>query len=347
MTLRPLARNGVTAGIALMLSGWCTSALASQQLGIYERILSASVNFAQANQALKTSFAQSHLALHGIDTIQVPHDVQDARVYILTSPTYEAAARAESPRTISAQILRVSVYTYGPDKKTYIDMANPVALAMIYYSGSQDYRRMIAAAEAVSREIIAAVDKVPGTPVAVQLAPLRSAHAYESYDGDGLGKMMAHWDNWKSSQETVFETKTDFAATVAGVAKALGAGTDPGAKEASGWRLIAQVPVGPNAVWFGIDNSYTQVRTVVIDSAFRSDGKTAQAPYPGVDHAPALPMEVLVVKDGKRARVIQYDEMWRMELYFWDAGYRAFARYAFIPPTIYHSIQATLQSARM
>ncbi|MHB8257616.1 MAG: hypothetical protein ACYDHY_00565 [Acidiferrobacterales bacterium] len=345
MTIKSITRSGVVLGLALAIMGWCANALASQKYGVFERILDASGSFAQTNQALEKSIAASHLVLHATDNIAVPHNIQQARVYILTSPAYENAAKDMPPNTISAQILRIAVYTYGPGKKTQIDMANPVALAMVYYAKSKEYPQMIAAAKAVSQEIKDVVAKVPGTPVSVQLAPRRSESDLNSFDGDGPAKMMAGWDNWRESQDTVFKAKPEnFAATVAKVSAALRAsskGAD-NADNSSAWHVVAEIPVGPNAVWFGIDNAYTQNKCIRINSQFRSRGKTKDAPFPGVDHAPALPLEVLVINNGDHVQVAQYGEMWRMQLYFWDSGYLAFATNTLIPSTIYGSIKHAL-----
>ena len=83
-----------------------------------------------------------------------------------------------------------------------------------------------------------------------------------------------------------------------------------------------------------------------INSDFRSDGKAKDAPYPGVDHAAALPLEVLVINTGKDVQVVQYGEMWRMQLYFWDSGYLAFAKNTLIPATIFSSIDKVLTASK-
>jgi hypothetical protein len=159
--------------------------------------------------------------------------------------------------------------------------------------------------------------------------------------------MMAKWRNWSESQNLVFDAKPDnFAETVARVEAALKSSKDKGASDSSGWRLVSKIPVGGNAVYFGITNDYTENKAININSDFRSDGKAKDAPYPGVDHAAALPLEVLVVNDGKETRVLQYGQMWRMQLYFWDSGYMAFAKNTLIPNTIFSSIDKTLTAQK-
>jgi hypothetical protein len=179
----------------------------------------------------------------------------------------------------------------------------------------------------------------------VQLEPIRSEKTYRKFDGDGPAKMMAMWRNWRESQNVVFSTKPeDFQATVAKVDELLKNSKDKGIDDSSGWDLIAKIPVGANAVYFGISSDYAENKMIRINSDFRSDGKAPDAPYPGVDHAPAVPLEVLVINDGKKVNVVQYGEMWRMQLYFWDSGYLAFAKNTLIPSIIFSSLDSTLTS---
>ena len=155
--------------------------------------------------------------------------------------------------------------------------------------------------------------------------------------------MMAKFRNWKESQNEVFTDKAEnFDAVVARVENSLKASQDKGTDDSSGWRLLSKIPVGTNAVYFGITNDYTENKCIRINSDFRSDGKSKDAPYPGVDHAAALPIEVIVYKEGEKVKVVQYGEMWRMQLYFWDSGYIAFAKNTLIPSIIFGSVEKML-----
>lgn len=317
---------------------------AADEFGIFERIVEASGSFDETTAALEKGLAESKLTLHAKHDLKTPEGTQKARVYVLTSPSYLEAAKAAPADTISAQILRVAVYQHGEGKKTMINMANPAAHAMVFYAGQKDYAHLLSAAKAVAQEIRAAAGKVPGKAVTVQLEPLRTEKTLNKFNGDGPAKMMAKFRNWQESQNTAIEGKPEeFAALVAKVEKVLAASTDKGVDDASGWKQIAKIPVGANAVYFGISNSYTENKCVRINSDFRSDGKSKDAPYPGVDHATALPLEVLVINDGKTARVVHYGQMWRMQLYFWDSGYAAFAKNTFVPAAIFGSIDEVVR----
>jgi hypothetical protein len=92
---------------------------------------------------------------------------------------------------------------------------------------------------------------------------------------------------------------------------------------AYGWEIAARGPIRDDAVYIGLTNPYIQDRMVNINSSFRGKGKTDKAPYPGVDHVTALPTDLLVVREAGRTQVLHYGQMCRMQLYFWDSGYRA------------------------
>jgi len=78
---------------------------------------------------------------------------------------------------------------------------------------------------------------------------------------------------------------------------------------------------------------------ISINSRFRKDYKSDLSPYPGVDHVTALPTELLIVRERGMTQVFQYGQMWRMQLYFWDSGYRAFTANMGVPDDIVDSIE--------
>ena len=130
-----------------------------------------------------------------------------------------------------------------------------------------------------------------------------------------------------------------FDETVDSVAAALAAGTVAGPEECEGWEVITQIRLSDDVVYFGLTNPFIEDKMVRINSRFRAEGKTETAPYPGVDHVTALPTDVLVVNDGNLTRVLHYGQMWRMQLYFWDSGYRAFTANMTVPGKIADAIE--------
>ena len=313
---------------------------ADDEIGIFEALHASSVSFEETTSALDASFASSELVVHATHDVRVPEDKHRARVYVLMSPAYAAAAREESARTISAQILRVAVYTQGDDQATYINMANPVAHAMVFYANSPNYEDLLAAAAIASGDIREAVSAVPGEALREQQEPRRSEKHYRTFKGDGPARMMAKFRTFRKSQLEIFEDEAEnFDAVVDKVTAALAARPVAAAEESEGWEQVALVRVRDDAVYVGVTNPYIEDKMVRINSRFRKDGKSELSPYPGVDHVAALPTEILIVKDGDQTRVLHYGQMWRMQLYFWDSGYRAFTANVGVPSAIASSIE--------
>jgi uncharacterized protein (DUF302 family) len=317
---------------------------ADDEVGIFEAILESSQSFSETTQALESALGDSAFQLHGSHDVRVPDGAHQARVYVLTSPAYGEAAAAEPARTMSAQILRVAVYTQGDEQKTYVNMANPVAHAMVFYANSSNYAGLIAAARNVSAELRQLVTALPGEALSRQQKPMRSEKHYRKFKGDGPARMMAKFRTFEKSQLPIkMGSSAGFDETIAAVVAALKAGTVSDASDSSGWEIIAEMRLRDDAVYIGVTNPYIEDKMIRINSRFRGDSKRDLSPYPGVDHVAALPTEILVFQDGGKTRVVHYGQMWRMQLYFWDSGYRAFTANVGVPSTIANSIEAALE----
>jgi len=339
-------KNGVVVTL-LALILFAPAAFADESIGIFETVLESSVSFSETNATLERAIAASDLQLHASHVVRVPNKRHQAKIYVLTAPAFVAAAAAESPRTISAQILRIAVFTAGAEQKTFVNMANPVAHAMVYYADSRRYDALIAAANDVAGQIRQLVKAVPGKPLSVQAPPLRTEKHYRKFKGDGPARMMAKFRTWEKSQLPIrMGTADTFDAMVEHVAAVLEGGTIAGAEEAEGWEIVARIQLRDDAVYFGLTNPFIEDKMIRINSRFRSDAIEGAAPFPGVDHVAALPTDLLVVDDGYETLVLHYGQMWRMQLYFWDSGYRAFTANVGVPSTIANSIETAVTAQR-
>jgi len=124
----------------------------------------------------------------------------------------------------------------------------------------------------------------------------------------------------------------------------LTAGSISDAEDTTGWEIVSQIRLRDDVVHLGLTNPFIEDKMIRINSRFRKDGKSELSPYPGVDHVAALPTEVLIVKDGGQTKVLHYGQMWRMQLYFWDSGYRAFTANVGVPGSIVNSIEEAVQA---
>ena len=318
---------------------------ADDKTGIFETIHASSVSFDETTAAVDAAFASSGLVLHTSHDVRVPEEKHRAKVYVMTSPAYLDAAKAESARTVSAQVLRLAVYTQGDEQKTYINMANPVAHAMVFYADSSNYDDLIAAAGQAAGEVRALVASVPGDTMSEQLEPKRSEKHYNAFKGDGPARMMAKFRNFRKSQLRIAQDKAEnFDAIIDSVSAALSARAVAGPDESEGWEQVALIRISDDAVYIGLTNPYIEDKMIRINSRFRKDGKSELSPYPGVDHVAALPTEVLIIREGDETLVLHYGQMWRMQLYFWDSGYRAFTANVGVPSSIASSIKDTISA---
>ena len=317
---------------------------ADDKIGIFETVYASDVSFDETISALDAALATSGMLLHASHDVRLPDDKHRARVYVLTSPAYADAAKNESPRTASAQVLRVAVYTTGEEQKTFVNMANPVAHAMVFYADSKNYDALVAAAGAVADEIRRLVTAIPGAAVSEQREPIRTEKHYNKFKGDGPARMMAKFRNFEKSQlEILEEESADIDAVVEKVRAAIAARPVSGADESTGWEEVAVIKLRDDVTYIGVTNPYIEDRMVQINSRFRKDGKSDNSPFPGVDHVAALPTDILVVSEGPGAKVLHYGQMWRMQLYFWDSGYRAFTANVGVPSAIANSIAETVE----
>jgi hypothetical protein len=242
---------------------------------------------------------------------------------------------------VSAQILRIAVFTSGDCQNTFINMANPVPHAMIYFAESANYDALVAAAGKVADEMRQLVTTVPGRAVSVQTEPRRTENHYNKYKGDGPARMMAKFRTWDESQlELIEDSAANFEQVVEQVVSKLASGDIASdVDETAGWEIVSNIRLRDDAVHIGLTNPYIENKMIGINSRFRKDGKSNLSPYPGVDHVAALPTEVLIVKEGGQTLVLHYGQMWRMQLYFWDSGYRAFTANMGVPGEIVESIE--------
>ena len=317
---------------------------ADDDIGIFQMLRISSVSFDETTAAVDAALEASDFDVHATHDVRLPDDRHRARVYVLTSPDYVTAAAGQDARTVSAQVLRIAVYTTGDEQKTHINMANPVAHAMVYYADSADYADLVAAARATGEKLREVVSAVPGESSSAQMEPMRAEKHYRKFNGDGPARMMAKFRRFDKSQLVLLEDSAEnFDAVVEKVVAAVAASDVSDASDSTGWEQVARIDLRDDAVYLGLTNPYIEDRMVQINSRFRKDDKSELSPYPGVDHVAALPTDVLVIREGDKTLALHYGQMWRMQLYFWDSGYRAFTANVGVPGAIANSIEETVQ----
>ena len=75
-----------------------------------------------------------------------------------------------------------------------------------------------------------------------------------------------------------------------------------------------------------------------------SDDSRSDLKCPGLAHAGAYPIEVVVRRDGNSVKIQCVDAMYRMKMYFEDAGKWAFMKNMGMPGSIAEEIRAQVKA---
>ena len=106
------------------------------------------------------------------------------------------------------------------------------------------------------------------------------------------------------------------------------------------WKVISEIySPDSSAILLGLTRPRTEAVSMYIVSRSR---ETDNNLCPGIDHAPAYPIEVLLIQEDENINVYTQAEMIRMDMYFWDAGMAAFMDHMSMPGILDESIKKAL-----
>ena len=106
------------------------------------------------------------------------------------------------------------------------------------------------------------------------------------------------------------------------------------------WRIIGHVySPDSSSVLLGITRPQTEGLSFQIAGSSR---ETKENKCPGLDHVVAYPIEVLITQKDGELQVWTAREMFRMDMYFWDAGKMAFMNHMSMPSVLDESIGLAL-----
>lgn len=135
--------------------------------------------------------------------------------------------------------------------------------------------------------------------------------------------------------EVIYETDASSASSLDELAKAVKKGIKADQK---GWELSYALNCIPQGVVIlGVNKGAMEAKAFTIAGEKRARPANS---CPGIDHAAALPIEVIVYREGSAVKVALLDEMYRMKVYFEDAGKWAFMKNMRMPGQIEKEIVA-------
>lgn len=230
-----------------------------------------------------------------------------AHTIVAHSGNYAKKIIAHGPNAAFALPLRVGVYE--DELGIHVDFVNPVSINRTVLGDDVEEELSVDTMEALASAISS---NVAGKAVKEQTGQLREKGRVGGMGGGDFEKKV----------ETIHEG-TDFETVKESVRESI-------ASNELGWKLVYTLPLD-GLVVYGVAKAETEARAFHIAGEKR-ESKTLRCP--GLDHAPAFPIEVVVYSERDSATVVILDEMYRMKLYFEDAGKWVFMKNMTMPGTI-------------
>jgi uncharacterized protein (DUF302 family) len=239
-----------------------------------------------------------------------------AHTIVINSPDYAQKIMSHGPRSAFALPLRVGIFTDENGINT--SFLNPASLNRTVLGDAVEKDLSISKMRELSN-ILASAAK--GALVNRQTGEIRKKGYVGGMGGGAFNDKIV--EIYRKGED-----RTDFHEIAAKVKEGILSNT-------KGWRLVYSLELGSNAVVYGLDKRQTEARAFGIAGEKRESKKN---PCPGIDHAPAFPIEVVVLKEDGMVKVVTLDEMYRMKVYFEDAGNWAFMKNMRMPGQIEREI---------
>jgi len=247
-----------------------------------------------------------------------------SRVIVFNSPSYAKSVVATGVKSAFALPLRAGIY----EDETGINVAvvNPASInrTLIHETRLNDLSLIT-----INSVVEAIAKTVHGNPVKKQAGEIRSKG---KVGGMGGGDFM-------DKIEEIYTAPDNSDATFRKVVENVKKGIHGNKKN---WKLIYTLDLSDmGAVSIGVTEAKTEARAFRIAGDKRASDTNK---FPGLDHNSAFPIEVIIYKDSGSIKVAIMDEMYRMKLYFEDAGKWAFMKNMGMPPQIEQEIIEMVKS---
>jgi uncharacterized protein (DUF302 family) len=303
--------------LVVLLAPTALMAAVEKTQGVYVTLLSGlKAEVGETAAKAETSLKGAGFEILGSFNNGVPAGCgEKARTIVFASPVWSSEVLSGGSDKAFGLPLRLAVY--GDAGGVQVAFVNPVSLLRTFHASD--------AKDAAAQKTVEAV--------AAALAPLGAIslkQAGQLRDSGAIGGM-----GGGAFPDKIVQVIAP-ARSPAEVAEALKAGI----ADASGWHAVYAYKASDDVFVVGLTNAKTEGRAFGIAGEKRA---TEANPFPGLDHAAAFPIEVIVTKKGAGSSVTLLKEMWRMKLYFQDAGNWAFMKNMQMPGDIQNEIEAAVR----
>lgn len=258
-----------------------------------------------------------------------------AHVFGLSFEPYATAVLEHGPTAAFALPLRLAVFE--DEAGVHIVSANPLSL-----------NRTIVAEEGFDDRSMEAVDALRGL-VSVSFADQVSQQQYGQMRDEGLIKKtmgVIAGGPFDSKIEKITSVKVgdneDLESVAVRLYEALEAEAGTRKWKTRPTYLYNQSHL--NAILIGITGDPIEARAFRIVGSGNNDAR-ANLACPGVDHAAAFPFAILLTRNEDRIEVYMVDAMFRMKMYFEDAGKMKFAANMRMPGSIEDEVRDKIEES--
>lgn len=321
-----------------MLAVFCGVALAVDKVdtkkGVYEFVVKNSpLTFEQASEALAGGIpAHEFTLLAQLDAKSPEKCDYRARVFALYDSAYGAEMLQINRLTAPFAIVdRINLFE--DEDGVHIAIVNPANINRTVLMDDHAYTALSEAHRAKLRQLI--TDVIPGTFSEKQFGKIRK----KGHIGKTMGVMAGGSFDGKIKDVAVLPD-ADFNDVVAKLETGLNT-NDPkwGLKLAYELKLASE-----NVVVFGSTSPKIEAKSFRIVKA-GSDKARKKFTCPGIAHAAGYPIEVVVSKEEDGVHVRLVNIMFRMKMYFEDAGKWAFMKNMGMPGSIQKELQDQIKVA--
>jgi hypothetical protein len=255
-----------------------------------------------------------------------------AEVVALYEPDYGRQVVAANRRTGPFAVVdRVNVFE--DEKGVHVSVLNPRSILRTVLMNDQEHSALIESHLSALRALVSAA--VKGTPASQDYGEARE----KGYIGKTMG-VMAGGPFAEKVEDLAVTGGEDWRGTAERVRASL-------EKKGPKWGLrlayALEIPEAETVV-LGSAGTPMDAKSFEIVGA-GADSSRDGLKCPGLAHAGAYPIEVVVAKEAGTVRVRFVDTMYRMKMYFEDAGKWAFMKNMGMPGSIQSEIQAQVRPA--
>jgi hypothetical protein len=283
-----------------------------------------------------------------------------AKEILFTSDAYRDFLTSYGNKYLSAVLLRLAIYQN--EKGIQVNIVDPATINMIVFNDLYEndeeakYNEVKSKTDVYRNKIIEAVHSAGlGENVQKPLPPIRDDEdiaesskdmfmmvgeltffndedqfpvIYKEKAGDVVSQIKKLVDRIKSNLENDKPSKDDYEYRLT---------KNPDVLK---WQIVAEIySSDKSAAFLGITRPRTEGLSMDIAGHSR---ETDMNKCPGLDHAGAFPIEVVIYKDGNNLVVRTAREMFRMDMFFWDAGMKAFMDHMSMPKILDASLKQAM-----